>query len=522
VLEFFPLLALVVILALLGAVLRTWSRRVLFDVGRTIERDARQKLFFHLSTLDDAFFRKHPVGDLMNHLSTDMSNIRMVAGFASLNIMNIVFVFIFTVPLLIKIDMLLALCALAPFPLIILSTRGIAKKMFQATIDYQAQLSTLTSHVQENLLGAHVVRIFHQQRQENERFAKTNQEVYVAGVKLARVRVMMQPIMRLTTGLAVGLVLYAGGLAVVSGRISVGDFVEVNARILQLAWPAMSVGFVMSVLSRGRASLSRINYLLSSLPSITDGFHEAHDIRRITVNNSTLKKDGVGPEHQLNFQISRGHMLGVVGPSGSYKSTLLRALSRRLIVPRQTIFFDNQDINQISLNSIYANIAIVPEESFLFHKSIKENICFTNPHASKSAIDEVLALTRLDNDLASFTDGIDTIVGDRGIMLSGGQRQRVALARALIARRPIIIIDDALSSVDGDTERHIVSQLRDYLADSIVIIATHRLSAVKDADHIIVLDGGRMIASGVHRELLESSPLYQQLWGLDQLQGHWE
>lgn len=519
-LDFFPLLAFVVFLAALGAVLRTMSRQVLFDMGRTVERDVRERLFFHLSLLDDSFFARHSVGDLMNHLSSDMANIRMMAGFASVNLLNIVFVFMFTVPLLVKIDPILALCALIPFPLIMLTMRGITKKMFQATIDYQAQLSRLVSHVQENLSGAHVVRLFHQQNQENARFSLTNRATYDTGIKLARVRVLMQPIMRLMVGLAVGIVLLVGGTAVALGRISVGDFVEINARILQLAWPAMSVGFVMSVISRGQASLSRVNELLSYVPAIKDGEKDLPHADTIRVNELKLKHETESGD-TVSFRLNRGETLGIVGPSGSFKSTLLRAISRRIVVPPQKIFLADTDINNISLASLYNLMTVVPEESFLFHKSIKENICFANPSASTEAINEVLALTRLDQDLTIFPAGLDTVVGDRGITLSGGQRQRVALARALLAKRPIVLLDDALSSVDGDTERHIVHNLQTYLKDSLVIIATHRLSAVKDANQIIVLDKGRVVESGTHRDLLQHGALYQQLWGIDQLQGLW-
>lgn len=521
-LNFFALCGSIIGVAITGALVRTQSRRVLLGLGRSVERDVREELFFHLSTLDDAFFQKHSVGDLMNHLTSDMANIRMMAGFASLHVMNIVFVFIFTVPFLFKIDAALALCALLPFPLIMITTRSISRRMFQATLDYQQQQSKLVSHVQENLLGAHVVRLFHQQHNENERFAKTNQETFDAGIKLARVRVLMQPIMRLMVGLAVGLVLYVGGFAVASGRISVGDFVEINARILQIAWPAMSVGFVMSIVSRGQASLARINQLLCMKPAIVDGNCAVSPIQSVNVTGlsltNLLTKDS---QDGLTFRIKRGELLGIVGPSGSFKSTLLRALCRRVEVADGVIFFDDKDLKTIELASIYAEVAIVSDENFLFHKSIRENICFAKPDASSKDIAEVLALTRLDRDIATFGDGIDTIVGDRGITLSGGQRQRVALARALLAKRSIVILDDALSSVDAETERHIVERLRRYARESILIIATHRMSAVKDAERIVVLEHGRMVDTGTHDALLSTNRLYQQLWGLDQLQGLW-
>lgn len=502
-------------LAVFGAVQRTLSRMFIFDVGRKVEQDLRGKLFFHLTTLDDRFFNKHSVGDLMNHLTTDMTNVRMVTGFASLNVMNIIFIFFISVPLLMKIDVFLGLCALLPFPLIIFATSGITTRMFHRTMEYQQQLSHMVSHIQENLLGAHVVRLFHQQQQEDERFDATNRETYRAGVALLKTRVLMLPIMRLMVGISVGVVLYFGGLAILSGRIDLGDFVEINARILQLAWPAMSVGFVMSIYSRGKASLQRVNRLLCEMPIVEDGTQNLRDIHGIHVQNLPLIPN-VSTEQKVNFSIKRGQTLGLVGPSGSGKTTLLRMLYRRGIAPFGTIFIDEHEINDLSLQSFYEQVSVVTQETFLFHKSIRDNIIFARPDAQEHEIERVLKITRLDRDLANLQYGLETIVGERGMTLSGGQRQRVALARALIAKKPLLILDDALSSVDADTERHIVSHLRDAQKDTILIIATHRLSAIRNADQILVLQHGRVLSAGLHEELMEMSELYHQLWGVEE------
>lgn len=519
----FPTIAWIVFgvisLAIFGAIVRTFSRMVLFDVGRTIERDIRAKLFFTISTYDDRFYEKNSVGDLMNHLTTDVTNVRMVTGFAVLNLMNIAFVFCFTVPLLLKIDLVLGLCALLPFPLVILATRGITKRMFKATIEYQQELSKMASHIQENLLGAHVVRLFHQQTKEGERFSVTNQQTYHAGVKLGVVRALMMPVMRLMVGFAVGLVLYVGGNKIVAGEISLGDFVEVNARILQLAWPAMSVGFVMSVYSRGQASIERLNALLTYSPIIKDGRVAISSVDAIEVRDLVVKTSSATAHDALSFSVRRGELLGVVGPSGSYKTSLLKILSRRSWTPNNKVFYDGHDINHLSLSSLYRVVSVVPEESFLFNKSIRDNICFAQTNVSEHDLNEVLRITRLHVDIGNFVHGLDTIVGERGVTLSGGQRQRVAIARALLAKRPVIILDDALSSVDADTERHIVSALRSFLKDSLVIISTHRLSAIRDAEQIIVLEKGRIVERGVHRDLIKGDTLYASLWGINETRG---
>jgi ATP-binding cassette subfamily B multidrug efflux pump len=326
----------------------------------------------------------------------------------------------------------------------------------------------------------------------------------------------MFPVMRFLVGLSVVLVLYVGGRAILSNSLTLGDFVEINARILQLAWPAMSVGFVMSIYSRGRASLVRINQLLAHKPQIADGAKNLGRVNELSVYGLKLNED-LRDDKGISFSLKRGQFLGVVGQSGSYKTKLLRTLYRRETTPAGTIFLNGHDINEISLSSIYNQVSVASAETFLFHKTIRENICFLKPHASNDEINVVMKILRLDRDITNFKDGLDTIIGERGITLSGGQRQRIALARILLAKKSINILDDALSAVDAQTERHIVIHLKEYLKDSMLIVASHRLSAILGADHILVLEHGRIAEQGNHRHLVNISPLYQSLWGIDQL-----
>jgi len=500
----------IIILAVFVAIVRTLSRIVLFDIGRFIERDLRAMVFNQICIRDDNFLARHQVGDIMNHLTSDTTNLRLITGFATLNIINIFFMFAFTVPLLFRIDTKLACFALLPFPLVMIAMSGISRKMFDTTRFYQERLSVLVNHVQENLLGAHIVRLFHQQKAESARFVATNDSTYEAALRLARVRMLMIPLMRLIIGLAVALLLFMGGQAILLKRITLGDFVEINARILQLTWPAMSVGFVMSIYSRGQASIGRLNKLISRDPLILDGPQELKNLEKISVVNLRVNPNKATG---ISFSLSRGQILGVVGMSGSYKTTLLRSIYRRRQIDESSIFFDHHDVNNLSLNSIYTNLAVVTQEPVLFHKSIRENICFARPDAREEEVYEVLGITKLLEEVKHAPLGLDTVVGERGITLSGGQRQRVALARALISRRPLLILDDALSAVDADTERHIIREIKNYLSDSMVIIATHRLAAIKDAHEILVLDQGEILARGRHEELLKNCGLYRELWG---------
>lgn len=515
----FILVMAIVGLALLGMVVRTFSRMVIFNIGRTVEGDVRAQLFSQISVMDDAFFVKNNVGDLMNHLTTDVANVRMVAGFVILNIINIGLMFIFTVPILFGIDVWLAVCALLPFPLVILATAGIIRKMFVHTQNYQASLSNLTAHVQENLLGAHVTRLFHRQNEEARLFATTNHKTFEAAMQLGRVRMMMMPVLRLTLGVSVGLVLLAGGYALTSGRISLGDFVEVNARILQLTWPAMSVGFVLSVQSRARASMARINDLLAYAPLIIDGPASVEKVSLINVVGLKYRHEKNLSLNNISFSARLGEMIAVVGASGSHKSTLLKAVQRRLPVSPGMIFLDHHDINDLSLVSLNRQISFVSQEPFIFHKTIKENIALMRPDATLTEIEQVINLVGLNTDISAFPQGLDTKVGERGITLSGGQRQRVAIARALIANRPILILDDAMSAVDGKTENHIIEAIKGMRKEKIIIITTHRLSAIKDADQILVLEKGELVESGTHEELINQPSLYQQLWGYFEIKG---
>lgn len=485
------LLMAIVALGLAGAIIRTLSRMAIFDVGRRIENDVRSKLFFHASILDDSFSKRAPVGDVMNHMTTDVANIRMITGFASLNIMNIVFVFVLTVPYLVRIDSAIALATLLPFPLMMISTWALTKKMFLATKGYQEELGHMVSHVQENLHGAHVVRLLNQQESESARFLLTNQKTFDASMAVSRIRILMLPMMRLVLGISISLVILLGGMAVLDGRIGIGDFVEVNTRILQLSWPAMSIGFVMSIFARGQASIKRINHILATKPKITDGDLEIDEIKNIDV--AGLKLNTSSADEGVSFVVNQGEMLGIVGRSGSYKSTLLRYLYRRIPVLNGTVFFNGHDINSLKLKSIYDQIAVVSEESYFFNQSILENVRFCRPSASIEEVLEILRAVEFESDLKSFPNGIDTIIGERGVTLSGGQRQRIALARALIADRSVLILDDSLSATDAKTENKIIDYLKSSLSEKIVIFTAHRVSTLRHATRILMLEQGKIV-----------------------------
>lgn len=511
-------------IAIGAAVVRTLSRVILLNVGRDVERELRTNLFSHLSTLSPRFFGDNPTGDLMSRMTNDLGNMRLMAGFALLNVVNSVLIFFATLPLLFAIDPIVALAALAPFPVVMGMSQFLAKKMFGRTRRNQKVLGQLTSAVQENLAGQAVVRAFSQQEQEKERFGEVNQEAYDAAMSLAIIRLIMFPMVGLMGALSIAIALYMGGRAIIDGRMDIGDLVEFNARVLQLLWPMIAMGFIISVYQRGKASLERINAVLHERPDIVDGSHRAQFNGRVEARGLTMRYAGAETDalKDLSFEVQSGHVLGIVGRNASGKSTLIRALSRLQAVGESELFFDDVDANEWHLSDLHGSVAVVPDDGFLFSATLRENLVFGRPEATEEEVQAAIEVADLERDLEVFPEGLDTVVGERGVTLSGGQRQRVGLARALLTRPRMLILDDCLSAVDAETESRIVGALRAgrFATDGqtpTLIIISHRLSAVREAEEILVLEEGELIERGNHESLLEHDGRYADLWGRELL-----
>jgi ATP-binding cassette subfamily B protein len=521
----------IVACAAAGAVVRVLSRIVLFNVGRDVERELRSSLFAHLSTLSPTFFRATSIGDLMSRLTNDMTNIRLMAGFALLNALNAGIIFFATLPLMFSLDVTVATLALLPFPLVLLSAQSVSRVMFRRTKENQEALGRLTSAVQENLAGQQVVRAFSREEGEEKRFGVSAKEVYRAALRLAKVRLLMGPLMGLMGSLAIGVTLYAGGLAIVDGRLRVGDVVELNTRLIQLAWPTIAMGFIISVYQRGKASLTRINEILVVRPDIVDGPVSAAVEGRVVARGLTVEvAPGKPGLIELTVDVAPGKVLGVVGKNGSGKSTFLRALARQLPCPRDRLFVDGVDVNDWHLRALHQGIGVVPEDGFLFSATLRENLAFGRPDATLEEVEAVVDLVDLRRDVESFPEGLQTPVGERGVTLSGGQRQRTALGRAILARPSVLLLDDSLSAVDAETEARIVQALRKGFVGArahggsapaarapTLIVVAHRLSAVRAADEIVVLDAGRVVERGTHDTLIAGTGLYADLWGRELL-----
>jgi ATP-binding cassette subfamily B multidrug efflux pump len=504
---------LIMSLAAIAAVFRTLSRREIFNIGRLIERDARRHLFSQLILQSRSFFRKKSVGDLMNHSLGDVTNIRLTVGFAMLNLFNIVLVTVINVPLLVAINTKIALWAMSPFVLVMIVARVFSAQMFKGVTANQEAQSRVSAHVQENLSGAQVVRLFGREDFEAKKFKSTNYNAYVKAMKLAWVRTVVFPLTRAMGGLGVAVVLFVGGTALHNGEITIGDFIEVNTRLLMLSWPAISVGLIISIFAQGRASLERINKLVEQDAGTLDGKLSPEikgdvDIQDIRVENI------LGP---ITASIKSPSLIGIVGPSGSGKSTLVSCLLRQEERMQGEVLFDGINAKEFRLNALFSQVAAVLPEPFLFGDTMRTNLCFAKPDATDDEIAEVVKIVGLDDDIARMEKGMSTLVGEKGVMLSGGQRQRVALARALLAKPKVLLLDDCFSAVDAETESHIVEALRKNRFAPTVILVSHRLAAMRYVDDIWVLDRGVIVERGHHSELLEKGRVYPLLWGVESL-----
>lgn len=514
----------IVVLTILGAVVRTLSRVVLFNTGRDVEQDLRRRLFSHLGTLSSTFYGKQSVGDLMSRMTNDLTNIRLLSGFALLNALNAIIIVVLTLPVLLSIDVRVSLLALIPFPFVIVLAQVVSKRMFHRTRENQEAIGRLSSIVQEALAGQMVVRALSQEDAVVGRFAERSDAVFHSSMRLARIRILMGPLMGLMGSISIGIALWAGGAAVVDGRVTIGDVVEINTRILQLTWPMIAVGFTLSVWQRGKASLLRINDLLGARPDVVDGPHRRSGDRlegRVSIRGLTIDK-GEPPRRVLddvNLEIQAGSFVGVVGRNGSGKSLLLKGIARQLVVAPGTIHIDGVDSCAWHLEGLRVapgGIGVVPEDGFLFSATLRENLAFGAGDVSDAEVEAVVDLVDLRRDVARMPEGLQTVVGERGVTLSGGQRQRVALGRALLAKPALLLLDDSLSAVDVETEQNIIASLRGLSLGATrptVVMVSHRLSVLRGADEIVGLEAGRIVERGPHDVLLRQPGVYATLWG---------
>jgi ATP-binding cassette subfamily B protein len=511
-----------------GGVFRFLMRRILIGASRHIEYDMRNDFFAQLERMPLAYFQARRTGDLMSRATNDLNAVRQVVGPAVMYSANTMLGFVVALALMISIDARLTLLSLIPLPFVSLSVKFFGSAIHRRFEEIQAQLSEVSAIAQEALSGVRVVRAYRQEQAELERFRRANAEYLRRNRRLIALQGFFFPSMAFFLGLGSMLVLWLGSVDVINGRMTVGEFVAFNAYLTMLAWPMIAFGWVTNMIQRGMASWKRMLEVLDAEPAIADAdvrlkpdATSASAIRgEIEFRNLAFSYDGIPVLHHVSARIEAGQTVAVVGVTGSGKSTLINLLARLHEPPPGTVFVDGMDVRTIPLATLRGAIGFVPQEPFLFSDTLAANVAFgldgqagqeEHDAERRRRIEQAAAVARLDKDVADFPKGYDTLVGERGITLSGGQKQRTAIARALVIDPRILVLDDALSAVDTYTEEEILSRLRGVMRQRTSIIVSHRISTVRDADQIFVLDRGLIVERGSHDELIARDGIYAEL-----------
>ena len=516
--------SLLLAVGLVGGLFRFYTRRILIGASRDIEYDMRNDFFAHLQTLPASYFQAHRTGDLMSRATNDLNAVRMMVGPAIMYASNTILGFVVSLIVMLSIDAKLTLWALIPLPFVSISVKYFGSAIHDRFEQIQAQLSEVSVVAQEALAGVRVVRAYGQEGRELERFRQANDEYLRRNRRLIVLQGFFFPSMSFFLGLAAMIVLWLGSREVIQGRITLGQFVAFNLYLTMLSWPMIAFGWVTNMLQRGMASWIRMLEVLDTVPAIRDATApQGPAVVRgeIEFRDLSFSYGGAMVIDHLSARIGAGRTFALVGPTGSGKSTLISLIARLYDPPPGTVFIDGVDVREWPLAALRSAIGFVPQEPFLFSDTLADNIAFGTDGAGRAApappaertrrIEEAAAVARLDKDVAEFPGGYETLVGERGITLSGGQKQRTAIARAVVIDPRILILDDALSSVDTYTEEEILSRLRGVMRQRTSIIVSHRISTVRDADQILVLDAGRIVDQGTHTELIQRSGLYADL-----------
>jgi ATP-binding cassette subfamily B protein len=511
---FLRYVAYLLIFALLKAVFQFGMRVILIGISRDVEYDLRNDLFAHLVGLAPDYYGRTRTGDIMARVTNDLNAVRMMLGPGLMYWGETSLTFVLAIGVMLKVDWRLALYAMMPAPAVSLAMLYSGRVIHARFEKIQEMFSDISSRVQENLSGVRMVRAFVQEKAEIRRFAELNRDYIAQNMKLVRIQAIFDPTMEVLIGATFLLVLWMGGRDVLRHRISIGNFVMFNTYMGMLIWPMIALGWVVNLMQRGRASLGRINQILAEVASIRRPENPVTlgrvageiEFRDVTVSY------GSGPVlDAVNLRIRAGETVAVVGHTGSGKSTLVGLVPRLMDPAGGAVLLDGIDLRQLDPAELRRHIGFVPQETFLFSATVGENIAFGVEDATAEQIGRAAEIAGLAGDIESFPAGFDTIVGERGITLSGGQKQRAALARAILRDPRILILDDALSSVDTLTEERILTHLAGVMHGRTVILISHRVSTVRQADRIVVLAGGRIVEQGSHAELIANGGYYAEL-----------
>ena len=506
---------------LMGGV-RLWSRLLVFGAGRQVEVTLRQRIFDHLLRQEPGWVQRTGSGEVISRSTSDVENVRRLLGFALLSLTNTVLVYSFTLPAMLTIDPWLSLAAIALYPVMLLVVRVSGGRMMGQQRQQQRELASLSDLIQEDLSGISAIKIYRQEPTEEAAFQRLSDRYRDAALALARTRSTLFPLLEGISSLSLLVLLGLGTSQLANGNLTLGGLVALILYVERLVFPTALLGFTLSTFQTGQVSLERVEELLRRQPAIQSpaqpeelrqvsqpGAIEAHGLHIRYADSSNDALNGV------SFKIKPGELVAVVGPVGCGKTTLARALGRMVEVPAGQLSIDGQDITALSLDDLRSKISLVPQEGYLFTATLAENLRFGRPDATDAEVQQAARQAQLEGDVQAFPSGYETLVGERGITLSGGQRQRTALARALLVKAPILVLDDALASVDNRTAAAILQSLTLNQQRSVLFIS-HQLSAAAACDRVLVLDGGRVVQQGHHRELVQQSGTYRRLWEREQ------
>jgi ATP-binding cassette subfamily B protein len=513
--------ALILALATVMGLVRLASRVLVFGIGRQVEADLKQRIFDHVLLQEPSFVQGMGSGEVISRATSDVENVRRLLGFALLSLANTALAYAMTLPAMLLINPGLSLAAVGLYPLMLMTVRLFGGRMMRQQRRLQESLASLSDLIQEDISGIGAIKIYGQEATEQKAFAGRNRAYRDAALGLARSRSTLFPILEGISSISLLLLLALGSGQLQRGSLSIGDLVALVLYVERLVFPTALLGFTLNTFQTGQVSLERVEALLNRRSLITSPVRpqrapEPAQGAVQAVGLTVSYPEGLRPAlDNLNFTLAPGELVAVVGPVGCGKTTLARALGRLVQVPEGQLFFDGVDITALDLGSLRSRVALVPQEGYLFTCSLADNLRYGDPQASQGQVEQAAREARLEADIRSFPDGYDTLVGERGITLSGGQRQRTALGRALLVDAPLLVLDDALASVDNNTAAAILRSVREQKRRTVLMIS-HQLSAAAACDRILVMEEGRLVQQGHHRDLVVVAGPYRRLWEREQ------